>query len=378
MQPLRGQLTADHPAAAMFDRCSPCCVASAAEASPFLVCPACGLWLLRCPACRGAVSASGWCGSCLDLRLRWPERIDLDAGGSCDVPIEVLLASASRVEVHALAVRSGANEARAELRSMPLQTGGAAAALLHLGFPAHGEFALRASVEFSWALGSRLVGAVQAPGVVRVRPPRHGHVVNISGTGNLVAGGTGAGIFGLGDESGPSGVSLSQAMAPVQPAPVGGDHFVSWRTRLMVPDLLDGGAPIELVQALGHGVSMGRNRPTEPVEPLAGPKEAALRFPGVLPQARESSQALSRVHWRLFASAGAWQLEQLGQRPTMVRTPGQANVTLGQGQRIGLVAGSQLVVAAAVGGAPLVLTLRHRQSSGGHVLRSELVLGHGG
>ena len=72
--------------------------------------------------------------------------------------------------------------------------------MAHLSFPAHGDFSLRAQLEFSWSLGGRLHAAALGPNLVRVRPPRQGHVVNISGTGNLVTGGSGAGILGIGDE----------------------------------------------------------------------------------------------------------------------------------------------------------------------------------
>jgi hypothetical protein len=374
---LRGHLTAAHPAAAVVDRCSPCCRTSAVAAEPFLVCPECGLWLLRCSTCRGVVAPSGWCEQCLDLRIEWPERIDLDVGGSCDVPVDILLASRSPVELISLTLRSGRSEVTADLRGSALHPGGRVSALLHLAFPDHGDFALRASVEFSWPLSASLLGVSQAPGVVRVRPSRHGHVVNVSGTGNLVAAGAGMGLFGNNEEAAPLGVSAARALAPLQPSAVGGEGIVSWRTRLIVPNMLDGGEPIELVSRIGLGVCLGRNRPPETVESLGGPCEAALRFPSSRDRARESSLGLSRAHWRLYAAGGAWWLEQLGQLPTTVHTPGSGNAQLCQGERSRLVPGCQLVVPGEGSAAPMVFALRHREVVGGHVLRSELVLAAG-
>lgn len=377
MTVLRGVLTADHPAAGIEDHCSPCCVSNAAGAEPFFVCPDCGLWLLRCPNCRGALAPSGWCGRCLDLRLQWPARIDLDAGASCDVPLEVSLASTASVTLHHLVLRCGATEQRIDLRDAVLQGGGRKAAYAHLVFPAHGDFSLHCQVEVSWQLGARLPVGAQASGVVRVRPPRQGHVVNISGTGNLVAGGSGAGIFGIGDDGAPRGVGVDRLTTALAPEPFENKAYVSWRTRLIVPDLLEGGAPMELVQRVGHGVALGRNRPAPVAEPAAGPCEAALRFPAHFERARESSQAVSRIHWRLHAHAGEWAIEQLGQRPTLVCTPGVANVHLAPGERAMLSVGSALVVPAEPGGRALRFALRHREVVGGHVLRSELVLDPG-
>ena len=153
---------------------------------------------------------------------------------------------------------------------------------------------------------------------------------------------------------------------------------MSWRTRLVVPDLLDYGQPLELVSRLGLGVNLGRNRPPELAAPCGGPWEAALRFPSHWDRARESSQGLSRAHWRLYAAGGSWWLEQLGQRPTTVRTPGAGNAQLGQGDRSRLVPGCQLVVPGEGAAAAMVFTLRHREVVGVHVLRSELVLAAGG
>lgn len=377
MTVLRGVLTADHPAAGVEDRCSPCCAANAAGAEPFFVCPDCGLWLLRCPSCRGALAPSGWCERCLDLRLQWPTRIDLAAGGSCDVPLELTLASAANVTLHHLWLRCGANEKRVDLRDAVLQVGGRKSVRTLLDFPSHGEFSMHCQVEVSWPWGARLPVGVHAPGFVRVRPPGHGHVVNISGTGNLVAGGSGAGIFGLGDDAAPRGVGSDRSTAPLAPEEFESKAYVSWRSRLLVPDLLEGGPTIELVQRVGAGVALGRNRPNPAAEPVAGPNEAALRFPPHFERARESSQALSRSHWRLHAHAGEWAIEQLGQRPTTVCTPGVPNVILAQGQRAQLLVGSALVVPAEPGGRMLRFVLRHREVVGGHVLRSELALDAG-
>lgn len=370
-----------HAASGVYDNISLCCKEAAQMGVDFRICPECRLSILRCPVCRGAVTPLGNCERCIQLQVGVPAKVALEQGARFEVPVELHNAGSAAVGVDAVVLRTGDDERRQSLGGRTLSPGERMTVQVPFSFPQHGEYGLTAQFEIHWPLAESLV--LQAPfaQVFRIRPRRDGPLIQVQadGTGNLVN--IDAATQAMAQDRahgdlGPEGWQSAPLRPHADPQREGfgdGGLVVTWRSRLILPDLLLGNAPVELVQDLGQGMVLGRNRPPETATSALTPSYGVLRYPPHREGYREHSQGISRAHWRIQAAGGAWCLEQLGQRPTLLLPPKKSAIELRSGQRHRLAEGTRIRACCDQREA-LTFVLRHREVRKHHVLRSELQL----
>ncbi len=349
---------------------SACCRAAAADPA-FSACPECAQRLLRCPGCGGALSALGHCATCVGLAVTLPQRVRLEAGGRCDVPLRIH--SGSRpLMLTALRLRSGANEVSLNLGGAPCSPGQDWVGHAAMAFDHHGDFGLGVELELDWQGGSGLLHEAQIASVFVVRPRRDSAWIQ-GGTGNLInISGQASSWLAEQHATGPEGAQVAALQPKFRRAERDwGDQgrVVSWRTLLHVPDCLGWGSAIALHQSIGGGVLLGRDRPDSGTS-QRWPHRAALRFPADMPHHSDSSRRLSREHLRFAAARGMWVVTQLGQSASVI-VGSEGSSELRQGMSRPLLEGDRIFV---VGwsGARMGLELRHRSVSHGHVRESEL------
>lgn len=355
-----------------------CCRAASAE-QEFLVCPECAQRILRCPSCRGAMSAMGHCESCLQLSVVVPQRVRLEEGGGCDLPLQVFSRNAT-VAIQRMRVQIGQSSSELEVGGAPCESARPWIGQMPLRFDGHGEFGLHLTVELDWAAGQGLAFTARSQSMFLVRPRRDGAWIQ-GGTGNLVnisgdatswlteQHATGA----EGSQSLPMHAEFRRAIGRF------GDRgrIVSLRSQLLVPDFLGDTACLRLTPAVGSGVTLGRDRPKEPPQPGAQHR-AALRFPSQMPDHIDLSRGISREHLRIGVANGHWEVLQLGQRPSILILAtdvpaGEAVHELPPGTRRPLMEGDRIQVLGDRG-IRFGMELRHKSVLNDHVQESELRL----